>query len=134
MMNESHDKPRIAQKSPRANDDTIFDARKIKKERNDITHLDNGQGINIAREGNGTIVLMSELNDNSGERGEIQRSTGSRLGNGFHAGDLLQDISAKFANSSSHGLGPAAKNDKIRLMIEDSIRYDLLLIIVYCIL
>ncbi|XP_012274045.1 uncharacterized protein LOC105696267 isoform X2 [Orussus abietinus] len=47
--------------------------------------------------------------------------TGAQVSNGFHGGaNLLQDVlSSKFAGLAHHG--PAAKHDKIRLMIEDSI-------------
>jgi hypothetical protein len=44
-----------------------------------------------------------------------------RLNNGFHSGDLLQDILKTSKNSLAYHT-PAAKHEKIRLMIEDSIR------------
>lgn len=45
------------------------------------------------------------------------------LANGYHTTDLLHDIlKASKLNSLAHHT-PAAKHEKIRLMIEDSIRY-----------
>ncbi|KAK0165999.1 hypothetical protein PV328_004462 [Microctonus aethiopoides] len=142
MSSDNYERPRIAHKCQRtAGEDTGggggFDTRKIKKEKSDncnengnSSHINSGI-VDVSNSGVASDVVSNVNDGNTSQREhhhhhhhqqQQQRSNASsRLSNGFHAGDLLQDIIAAKFTSSPHGLGPAAKNDNIRLMIEDSI-------------
>ncbi|XP_076633225.1 uncharacterized protein LOC143347696 isoform X1 [Colletes latitarsis] len=113
MSTDNHDqsKPCVSKLPARIElnaDESAFDGRRIKKERTDVS-LENGDGS-----------INAGVNDNNKQVQPSQRPAAGRFSNGFHDGDLLQDIiAAKFTALANHGT--AAKHDKIRLMIEDSI-------------
>ncbi|XP_033208716.1 uncharacterized protein LOC117167696 [Belonocnema kinseyi] len=109
MSAESQESPRVAKP------ESIFDGTRIKKERNDVCAdgpiVDDG---NVAGDG----AVRSKM--------EPQRAPATpicitpRVSNGFHNEDLLRDVLVgKFATLAHHT--PAAKHEKIRLMIEESI-------------
>ncbi|XP_034946199.1 uncharacterized protein [Chelonus insularis] len=115
MSSDNHDRSRIAHKSQRASEECTFDTRKIKKERNEICG-ENGSHTNAI---DGFNVL---INDSGNEQTLRERAgAGSRLSNGIHNIDILQDIISAKLTSNAHGPGSAAKNEKIRHMIEESI-------------
>ncbi|KAF7379941.1 hypothetical protein HZH68_016889 [Vespula germanica] len=113
-------------------DEYAFDGTRIKKEQSDIC-FENGDGAGASNVsggggggngggsgagGNGGITKAG-INDNKRPPATPAPIAG-RLSNGFHEGDLLQDIiAAKFTTLANHG--STGKNDKIRLMIEDSV-------------
>ncbi|XP_076168065.1 uncharacterized protein LOC143147077 isoform X1 [Ptiloglossa arizonensis] len=111
MSTDNHDQTKPCVSKPRIElnaDESAFDGRRIKKERTDVS-LENGDGS-----------INAGINDNNKQMQPSQRPAAGRFSNGFHDGDLLQDIiAAKFTALANHGT--AAKHDKIRLMIEDSI-------------
>lgn len=129
MNMNNHERPKIAQKSHRANEDSAFDSRKIKKESSEVNCADGDVNKNSnvydTTTGRTTTPNNSLINDDNSTPTSIttrERNSGSRLSNGFHP-DIQDIIAAKLSNSNSHGLSLSAKNDKIRHLIEDSIRF-----------
>lgn len=120
MSTDNHDQTKPCVSKPAARnefnaDESAFDGRRIKKERTDVSH-ENGDGS-----------INAGINDNNKQAQPSQRPAAGRFSNGFHDGDLLQDIiAARFTTLANHGT--TAKHDKIRLMIEDSIRLSQLLL------
>ncbi|XP_053997704.1 uncharacterized protein LOC128886655 isoform X1 [Hylaeus anthracinus] len=116
MSTDNHDQTKPCLSKPPARielnaDESVFDGRRIKKERTDVS-IENGDG-----------TINAGVNDNNKQVQPSQRPAAGRFSNGFHDGDLLQDIiAAKFTALANHGT--AAKHDKIRLMIEDTISED----------
>lgn len=114
MSTDNHDqtKPCVSKPSARIElnaDESAFDGRRIKKERTDVS-LENGDGS-----------ISTSINDTNKQIQSSQRPAAGRFSNGFHDDDLLQDIiAAKFTALANHST--TTKYDKIRLMIEDSIR------------
>lgn len=110
---DNHDQTKPCVSKPPARielnaNESAFDGRRIKKERTDVS-LENGDGINAG------------INDTNKQLQSSHRPAAGRFSNGFHDDDLLQDIiAAKFTALANHGT--TTKFDKIRLMIEDSIR------------
>lgn len=115
MSTDNHDqtKPCVSKPSARIElnaDESAFDGRRIKKERTDVS-LENGDGS----------IISTGINDTNKQVQSSQRPAAGRFSNGFHDDDLLQDIiAAKFTALANHST--TTKYDKIRLMIEDSIR------------
>ena len=113
MSTDNHDQTKPCVSKPPARielnaDESAFDGRRIKKERTDVS-FENGDGINAG------------INDTNKQLQSSHRPAAGRFSNGFHDDDLLQDIiAAKFTALANHGT--TTKYDKIRLMIEDSIR------------
>lgn len=114
MSTDNHDQTKPCVSKPPARielnaDESAFDGRRIKKERTDVS-LENGDGS-----------INAGINDTNKQLQSSQRPAAGRFSNGFHDDDLLQDIiAAKFTALANHGT--TTKYDKIRLMIEDSIR------------
>lgn len=84
-------------------DISLFEPRKIKREKND--HLE---------------IRDINLTNNDQDHQQIRLGSGPKQSNGSHIGDILQDVITVKSLPNS----PAAKNDKIRLMIEDSLNDD----------
>lgn len=148
--NTNHERSKYNYKSHRTVEEGAFDSRKIKKESNDIIcgEIDNGNydtttatttattttststPISTTRSSSSSLSSSNNLiiNDDHSSAITRERSTNSsRQSNGFHP-DLQEIIAAKLT-TNSHGLSLAAKNDKIRHLIEDSIRFVFILII-----
>ena len=105
------------QESQRVAPDSTFDGTRIKKERNDVCADGGGSNVdgNVAGDDADVKLKMDP------QRAPVTPvSTTPRVSNGFHNEDLLRDVLAgKFTTLAHHT--PAAKHEKIRIMIEDSI-------------
>ena len=99
--------------------ESVFDSTRIKKERNDVC----ADGGPIVGDGNVTgdgADVISKMEPQRAPATPI--CTTPRVSNGFHNEDLLREVLVgKFATLAHHT--PAAKHEKIRLMIEESIGY-----------
>lgn len=100
----------------------VLETRRIKKERNLVEATNengtNGGNNNNLAGNNDTTAGTSENGHHHSRLNNVSRT------NGFHSSDILQEIIAAKFGQSSTGHGNSNKNDKIRLMIEDSLRFE----------
>lgn len=90
----------------------IVDTRKIKKERNCL------EGANENGNDHANDATVAGSSENGHQAGRACRT----VSNGFHARDLLQEVIAAKLGQTVPGVENSTKNDKLRLMIEDSLR------------
>ncbi|XP_015608902.1 uncharacterized protein LOC107274363 [Cephus cinctus] len=138
MSADNHDqsKPPLSKppKIVHSVDGSAFDGRKIKRERSDVCGENGGpsDGSGTGTDGGGCpeIRLQQQKQHPPGQvqqhQQNQQKASGgnmpARIPNGFHAGELLQDILTTRITAVAHA--PASKHEKIRLMIEDTISED----------
>ncbi|XP_011634538.1 uncharacterized protein LOC105425456 [Pogonomyrmex barbatus] len=155
MSTDSHDQTKSCRTFAKSEEESAFDGKRIKKERNDIC-VENGDVAAVtatvitstpstaatviasvaavstpaATITTTTITTTATITTNAITATSTtattvlekrQPSAGRFASNGFHGdGDQLQDlIATKFATLNNHGA--SSKQDKIRIMIEDSI-------------
>ena len=100
----------------------VVDTKKIKKERNCVDLSGENGRTSVGSFRGDTPVVGPMENGHQKERTGCNNVSRS-VSNGFHSGELLQDIiDAKFGQGTGNH-GNANKNEKIRLMIEDSLRF-----------
>lgn len=91
-------------------DVSSFEPRKIKRERNDSFETHDISLINS----------NIEPDNQQQQQQQLRLGAGSKSSNGYHIGDLLQDVITVKSVTNNHGNNPA-QNDEIRRMIEDSL-------------
>lgn len=141
MSTDSHDQAKPCKTPARSEEESAFDGKRIKKERSDNC-VENGDAA-VAAASTAAVASTATSSSSSSSSSSSASSAaavtnivekrqlpaGRFASNGFHGdGDLLQDlVAAKVTTLANYGT--SSKQDKIRIMIEDSIRLSPLCIL-----
>lgn len=130
MSTDSHDQTKPCKTAARSEEESAFDGKRIKKERGDIC-AENGDAataavaVSTSTASSATSAAITTTTTSSAAANVVDRRhppAGRFASNGFHGdGNLLQDLFAnQFGTLANHSA--SSKQEKIRIMIEDSIR------------